>query len=66
MKRKMLVAGTAMLMAAAALAGNSKTTDKSCCSKGSKCESTCSKKCDCSVKNCTPESCKSKDCACRK
>jgi hypothetical protein len=63
MKRKILMAGTAMLIAAAAIAGNS-TKTQSCCS-GSKCEKTCSKKCDCG-KNCSPDKCKSKDCTCRK
>jgi hypothetical protein len=63
MKRMLLTAGSALLMASAAFAGNN---DKTCCKSGSKCEKVCSKKCDCGQKNCSPENCKSKDCGCSK
>jgi hypothetical protein len=65
MKRKILTAGAALLIAAAAIAGNG-VKHESCCAKGSKCEKTCSKKCNCGEKNCSPENCKSKTCGCRK
>jgi len=63
MKRILLTAGSALLIASAALAGNS---DKGCCKPGSKCEKVCSKKCDCGHKDCSPANCKSKDCSCSK
>ena len=64
MKRKLVIAGSAMLMSLAALAGNNtKATDKSCCN-GSKCEKTCSDKCSCPKGSCKPGNCTSKDCTC--
>lgn len=64
MKRKILMAGTAMLLSLAAIAGDS-TKVKSCC-KGSIYVKTCSKKCVCNSKKCAPETCKSKTCECHK
>lgn len=64
MKRKILMASTAMLLSLAAIAGNS-TKDKSCCN-GSTCVKACSKKCVCDTKKCTPADCKSKTCSCHK
>jgi len=63
MKRKILMAGTVVLIAAAAFAGNSTKTNDCC--KGSKCAKACSKKCDCG-KNCSSDNCKTKDCSCHK
>ncbi len=61
MKRKMLMASTAVLIATAALAGNS-TKQQGCCTK-SNCEKKCSKNCKCGS-DCTPQSRKSKGCTC--
>lgn len=56
MKRKILMASTAMLITLAAIAGNS-TKDKSCCN-GTCCTKACSHKCVCDSKKCTPATCK--------
>lgn len=66
MKRKvlMLAAGAAMLLSMAAVASDS-VKDNSCC-KGGKCAKACSSKCVCGLKDCTPATCKSTTCECKK
>jgi len=60
MKRQILMAGTAMLISLAAIAGNN-TKMKTTCN-GSCCTKACTSKCVCNTKKCTPATCKSNSC----
>jgi hypothetical protein len=57
MKRQILMAGTAMLISLAAIAGNNTKTKTSC--NGSCCTKACTAKCVCDTKKCNPATCKS-------
>ncbi|MGP8217792.1 MAG: hypothetical protein ACLQQ4_19660 [Bacteroidia bacterium] len=67
MKRKLLIAGSAMLIALSALAQSGttdkNTKDKSCCSactKKCKCDKSCCTKGSCDKDNCSHKSCSNK------